>query len=201
MQIWLTPSTGSLSKSPTAPLTLGLIPAKAGTIFQLEVYSTEALDTAAGGVLTAKADLAYTSDLAAIDTTWSKQTGPPIRYIFDLDLNTTEIAALFTTSTTATVKLMAEISWTSGTEQGKSQTFQLLVQRQVWRGDEQTPTPATVLHPVIEFVDAPSAKDDFFMFYGGVAPTAGLYQAADTRYIYTIKGGQTSWRRTPISQW
>ncbi len=201
MQLWLTPSTGELSLSDTAQIPVARIHAKSGTVFELQVFSTEPLDVAAGGVLTAKSKGAYLGNLAAIDSSWTASGTDPVSYLFELDLFTEEVESLFS-GEVSMVPLMAEITWTSGTQHGKSQTFDLLVGRQVWRGDEQVPTPASVQYPIVIFLeDVPANKTDFFMFDGGVAPVAGLYQSEDSRYTYTIKGGQTEWRRTPISAW
>jgi hypothetical protein len=49
--------------------------------------------------------------------------------------------------------------------------------------------------------DVPDAKDDFFMFPGGVAPTTGMYMASDANYNYTMKGGWNYWRRAAIAMW
>ena len=54
---------------------------------------------------------------------------------------------------------------------------------------------------IVHVTDVPDTKGDFTMFAGGVAPTTGLYHAADGNYLYTFKGGWTQWRRSPIASW
>jgi hypothetical protein len=200
MELFFTPSTGLLSQTASAIVPPDRIPAKAGTLFHLDVYSMESFSESATGILSAKQKGSYTGNLAAQEVGWTALSNPT-RYHFDLDLNTTEIMAMFSNETPMVI-LMLEISWTDGTEQGKSQTFEMALSRQVYRGDEQIPTPATVQYPVIIYVETcPVNQTDFFMFDNGVAPAGGLYQATDSRFIYTYKGGDAAWTRTPKASW
>ena len=55
---------------------------------------------------------------------------------------------------------------------------------------------------VVQIVETvPSSKVDFSGFVGGVAPTTGVYEALDSRYLYKFKAGWSKWRRTAIGEW
>jgi hypothetical protein len=171
-------------------------------VLVLDVVLSAALPTGSNGILCLKRDKNFTGAAMALDTAWEAVSGEALTYRFTLSLNTEEIAALFT-GEKETASLHADITITRpDLDTVGSQTFDVVVWRPVYQGDEQTPTPATTLVPVVQFIDdVPSAKDDFFMFEGGVAPSSGMYQTSDAQYNYTFKGGWTYWRRAAIAMW
>ncbi len=61
-------------------------------------------------------------------------------YLFEIDLNTAALGALFIAQTTE-VALMAEVTWTASGITRSSQTFDLVVARDIYRGDEINPSP------------------------------------------------------------
>lgn len=143
--------------------------------------------------------LGYGGDYLAASMAWTAADGSV--YTFDLNLNTVEIATAFA-SDPECVPAWLEIQWEASGARCSSDAVPVRIGNDIIRGDEQTPTPATALTPVVQFVaDVPSAKDDFFMFEGGLAPAEGMYAASDAHYNYTFKGGWTAWRRAAIALW
>lgn len=54
--------------------------------------------------------------------------------------------------------------------------------------------------PKVTFIeDAPITLTDFSMFPDEIAPTTGQYQAWTDNFVYTIKGGETSWQQSARS--
>ncbi|MEI6036093.1 MAG: hypothetical protein WCS65_17650 [Verrucomicrobiae bacterium] len=132
-------------------------------------------------------------------------TGETLHYTGTLSTKTEEIADLFT-GTISRTRYPALLDIDAVSSDGSRQTIlaqqDLFLLRAIWNGDENIPTPSTTVAPVVMFLDdVPASKTDFFAFPGGVAPSTGLYQAADGHYNYTIKGGWTMWRRSPIASW
>ena len=81
----------------------------------------------------------------------------------------------------------------------------------VVRGTEEIPASAISQYPSASamsnllltawiYVVPPTAALDFSMFNGS-APATGQYQSLTNNHIYVIKGGQTTWRRTPVATW
>ncbi|MFZ4774630.1 MAG: hypothetical protein ACOYM3_04660 [Terrimicrobiaceae bacterium] len=175
---------------------------EAKRVLVLDVIPANSLPAGTTGILCLKQKDIFSGEPMALDTTWEVLESPLTGYRFTVSLNTDELTALFTNEAPS-VPLMADITITQpDMEPVGTQTFEVLAIRPVWRGDEQTPTPATSLIPVVQFIDdVPASKTDFFMFDGGAAPTSGLYQAADGHYTYTFKGGWTQWRRAAIGSW
>ncbi|MEI6034524.1 MAG: hypothetical protein WCS65_09620 [Verrucomicrobiae bacterium] len=197
MKIYLNTETCLLTLAAGSATPLTKFTAKRGDALDIEVMAD--LASGATGILAAKST--WSGDPVVLCPSWTAPETSGAGYLFSLSLNTTEINALLT-GEVASVTLRAEITWTVGGKTRSTQTFSLIVERDVWRGDEATPTPANTLIPVVQFLDdVPANKTDFFMFDGGVAPTCGLYQAADGHYNYTFKGGWTMWRRAPIASW
>jgi hypothetical protein len=137
----------------------------------------------------------------ALAASWTAPGSGQTAYSFALDLFTDEMEEVFETEP-ATVSAVLEIEWVTASETVSSVSLPVTIQNHVIRGSEGTPTPATSPTPVVEVIsDVPDAKDDFFMFPGGVAPTTGMYMASDANYNYTMKGGWTYWRRAAIAMW
>jgi len=193
-------ATGNLSTSAGGQL-ISQLTAKLGTALDLEIFPNADLAHTATARLVARPNGLYSAQPVAYAGEWTPPTSDIRGYKMHLGLDTEELALLYP-GETPNVDLMLELSIESTWTTIKSQTVLLHVPRTLWRGDEQTPTPAFYPAPVVQFIDdVPSSKIDFFMFPNAEAPTTGLFQASDSRYIYTIKGGWNFWRRTPIATW
>jgi len=198
--LYLDTHTGDLSAT-AGGTPLSKLTAKSGTALDLEIIPSAPLDPTATARLVARQTGIYTQDPIAYAESWTAPTTEGQGYTIHLGLDTVELANLLT-GETPSIDLMLELSIESTWTTIKSQTITLHIPRALWRGDELTPTPAIYPAPVVQFIDdVPSSKLDFFMFPNAEAPTTGLFQASDSRYIYTIKGGWSYWRRTPIATW
>lgn len=171
-------------------------------VLVLDVVPSGEIPEGTNGVLCLKQNEIFSGEPVALDAEWVALESPLAGYRFTLSLNTEELVALFV-GESPTVTLMADITITRPDEEPvATQKFEVVAERPVYRGDEQTPTPATSPTPVIQFIDdVPASKDDFYMFPGGAAPSSGMYQASDAHYNYTFKGGWTAWRRAAIALW
>ena len=197
MKLYLEPVSAILSLTAGSTTGISQLKLKRGDYVALEIVAD--LPSTATGIFAAKASIG--GEPVLLFPTWSAPLTLDAGFIFALSLTTTELDALFAGGAT-TVTLLGEITWTVGGHARSTPTFNLIVDADVWRGDEAIPTPANVLMPAVIIVSsAPTTETDFFMFPGGVAPTFGSYEFQDDRFLYKIKGGQTLWRRTPISQW
>ena len=136
MKTYLNTDTGLLTLAPGSTTGITKLSAKRGDTFLLEVVPSGTIAGAAG-VLAAKST--YSGDPVALAPSWTSPTTEGAGYVFSLDLNTTELNALFT-GETAEVTLLAEITWTLDGAIRSTQTFSLAVARDVWRGDEPTPS-------------------------------------------------------------
>jgi len=165
------------------------------------VDSYEIITLGIGATGTIGIKRAYGSAFLAETVGWEAPGEHETAYVFELSLRTAPIEAAFSGGADQ-IEAKLEIKWADGGEELRSVTLPLVIGNSVILGDEWTPDPAEPLVPVVQFInDVPENKTDFFMFEGGVAPTTGLYQAADGHYNYTIKGGWTMWRRSPIASW
>ena len=197
MKLYLDPVSAILALTAGSPTGISQLKLKRGDYVELEIVAD--LPSTATGIFAAKRSIG--GEPVLLCSTWSVPQTSGAGFIFALSLNTTELNALFAGGT-ATVTLVAEITWTVGGHTRSTQTFNLIVDADVWRGDETLPTPANVLMPTVLIASsAPTSEDDFFMFPGGVAPTVGSYEFQDDRFLYKIKGGQTLWSRTALSGW
>jgi hypothetical protein len=166
------------------------------------VTGFEAVTAGSGatGKLAIKSAAADTEFLA-LDAAWTAPGSGETAYTFALDLFTEEVETAFEDEP-ASISGVLEIEWVTSTETLSSVSLPVTIENHVIRGSEGTPTPATSPTPVVEVIaDVPDAKDDFFMFPGGVAPTTGMYMASDANYNYTMKGGWAYWRRAAIAMW
>lgn len=145
MKTYLNTETGLLALTAAATQGIRQISAKRGDAFLLEVIPSAALGEGATGKFCAKST--YSGDPVALDAAWSEPATEGAGYLFALSLNTTELNALFTEET-ASVTLLAEITWEDETGVHSTQTFSLVVARDVWRGDEGVPTDATPEYPL-----------------------------------------------------
>lgn len=138
MQLFLDLETGILSAfGETSQLTQILC--KRGDTLLIEVLASSDLPEDATGVLVAKTT--PSGQPVALDSAWSPPTTSGGGYIFQLDLNTSEIDALFSGGST-TVDVLAEITWTADGVTSTSQTFTLSISADLWHGDETAPTSA-----------------------------------------------------------
>jgi hypothetical protein len=143
MKLYLNTSTGLLTTAANGTTGIRRLDAKRGDLLELEVVPSAEI-TGATGILAAKEKGAYSGAAVALDSAWTAPETEGAGYLFSLSLNTEEIAALFT-GEKAEVVLMAEITWTFGSVTRSSQTFDLVVARDVWQGDEGAPSPVTPL--------------------------------------------------------
>jgi len=138
MKTYLNTDTGLLTLAPGSTTGITKLAAKRGDLFSLEVVPSGTISGAAG-VLAAKST--YSGDPVALAPSWTSPTTEGAGYVFSLNLNTTELNALFT-GETPEVALMAEITWTLSGVVRSTQTFSLVVAHDVWNGDEPAPTQA-----------------------------------------------------------
>ena len=136
MKTYLNTDTGLLTLAPGSTTGITKLAAKRGDLFSLEVVPSGTISGAAG-VLAAKST--YSGDPVALAPSWTSPTTEGAGYVFSLNLNTTELNALFT-GETAEVTLLAEITWTLDGAIRSTQTLSMVVARDVWRGDEPTPS-------------------------------------------------------------
>ena len=137
MKTYLNTETGLLTALAGATTGIAKIAAKRGDTFLLEAVPSSTIEGAAG-VFAAKA--AYSGTPVVFAGSWEAPETEGAGYLFSLDLNTSDLAALFT-SEIAEVTLLAEISWSLDGAIRSTQTFSLVVARDVWRGDVPTPSP------------------------------------------------------------
>ena len=139
MKTYLNTDTGLLTLAPGATTGIAKISAKRGDLFLLEVVPSGTI-TGATGVFAAKST--YSGDPVALASSWDAPETESTGYLFTIDLNTTDLNALFT-SEIADVTLLAEITWSLAGAIRSTQTLSLVVARDVWRGDEADPTAAS----------------------------------------------------------
>ena len=138
MKTYLNTDTGLLTATATATTGIKQIACKRGDLFSLQVVPSAAIEGATG-VFAAKPT--YGGDPVVLGASWAAPITEGAGYIFSLNLNTTALNALFT-SELSEIPLLAEITWTLDGAIRSTQTFSLVVARDVWRGDEPTPTQA-----------------------------------------------------------
>jgi len=136
MKTYLNTTTGLLTLAAGATTGIRRIDAKRGDLFLLEVVPSGTI-TGATGVFAAKST--YSGDPVALASAWTAPATEGAGYLFSINLNTAELNALFT-GEIAEVTLLAEITWTLAGAARSTQTFSLVVARDVWRGDEPTPS-------------------------------------------------------------
>lgn len=139
MKFYLNTDSGVLTASEGASSPLRRLDAKRGDLLELEVMASPALPVGATGLLVAKPRGLYSGAPVALDAAWEEPQTENAGYRFALDFGTSELEALFPDEVPE-VALMAEISWTAAGKVRSSQTFDLIVARDVWRGDEGSPS-------------------------------------------------------------
>jgi hypothetical protein len=205
MNLYLDIETRQFRKGLTSAALLPSIMLKRGDVLDVSLqfvsgFSAVTAGSGATGKLAIKREPADDYFLA-LAASWTGPGNGQTAYSFSLDLFTDEMEEVFETEPT-TVSAVLEIEWVTASETLSSVSLPVTIENHVIRGSEGTPTPATSPTPVVEVIaDVPDAKDDFFMFPGGVAPTTGMYMASDANYNYTMKGGWTYWRRAAIAMW
>ena len=198
MKLYLDTSAAILSLNSGSTSGISNLKVKRGDYVPLEIIGD--IPIGATGVFAAKATIGGT--LILFTSSWTAPSTDGGGYILGVSLNTTELNALFTTGVTS-VTLFAEITWSAASGQFRTtQTFNLLVEADVWTGGEMVPTSTNLLLPMVTIVSAaPAHENDFTMFTGNVAPTVGSYEFQDDRFVYKIKGGQSLWSRIQLSGW
>ncbi|MEI6493197.1 MAG: hypothetical protein WCO94_11665 [Verrucomicrobiota bacterium] len=136
MKTYLNTETGLLTLAAGSATGIQKIACKRGDLFSLEVVPSGTI-TGASGVLAAKTT--YSGEPVALASSWTAPETEGAGYVFSLNLNTTELNALFT-GETPEVTLLTEITWTLSGVVRSTQTFSLVVARDVWVGDEPTPS-------------------------------------------------------------
>jgi hypothetical protein len=136
MKTYLNTETGLLTLAAGATTGIRRMDAKRGDLFLLEVIPSGTI-TGATGVLAAKST--YSGNPVALASSWTAPTTEGAGYVFSINLNTTELNALFT-GERAEVVLLMEITWTLAGVVRSTQTFSFVVARDLWRGDEATPS-------------------------------------------------------------
>ena len=142
MKIYLNTTTGLLT------LTAGAVQG----IKKLDVYDDDfvlqvvpdATITGATGILAAKSDAVYSGDPVVLDAAWTAPVDPADWYEFILDMTSTEFLALFTAELPEVI-LMAQVTWTLSGTVRRSQKFQLVCARPVYRPGEVTPHPTEAM--------------------------------------------------------
>jgi hypothetical protein len=140
--LYLNTDTGLLTATAGATSPVRRMDVKRGDLLELEVITSPALPAGATGLLVAKQKGIYSGDPVALDAAWEEPQTEGAGHRFALALSTAELDALFTAEL-AEVGLIAEITWTAAGKTRSTQTFDLIVARDVWRGDEALPSPAT----------------------------------------------------------
>jgi hypothetical protein len=126
---------------------VSFLPAKRRDRFPVEVQYRRngvvvALADGAAGVLGLKPPGALSGGFVAAASSWSVSGyGAGRVYVFDLNLNTTQLEALFTQEP-ASVALAVEVAVTTQDGERSSATFNMVVANDVVRGDEGSPTQA-----------------------------------------------------------
>ena len=137
MKLYLNTTTGLLTLTANSGSPIRRVDAKRGDSLPIEILPDTDL-TGATGILAAKAT--YSGAPVALAPAWTPPATEGAGYLFTLDLNTTELSDLFT-GETADVTLLAELTWTLSGAVRTSQTFSLVVARDVWVGTEEIPSP------------------------------------------------------------
>lgn len=140
MKTYLNIESGLLTLAAGAATGIRRMDVKRGDLLELEVVTSAALDAGAVGVFAAKLKGIYSGGVLALDAAWEAPVLAGAGYLFALPLNTVPLDALFT-GEIAEVVLMAEITFTSAGKTRSTQTFDLVVARDVWLGTEGAPSP------------------------------------------------------------
>jgi VCBS repeat-containing protein len=130
-RVFLNTKTGALSSPCGEPVTR--LYAKRGTSWDLEVVPDVEIDEESAGWFSAKATAG--GDLLAHGMWTLQEDGT---WLFSLSLRGTDLAALFTGST-AQLELLAEGTFVVSGKTRKSQTIRLVVERDIYGGEEIEP--------------------------------------------------------------
>jgi hypothetical protein len=102
----------------------------------------------------------YSEEFLASATSWTLEgTGSSAVYYFDLDLNTTEVEALFTSDAVESIAAALEVSWV---ESSRTTTIpgyiSLTIQNDYIAGDEGVPTSGTPAYPLPAAIELKAEK-------------------------------------------
>ena len=108
------------------------------------------LPSGATGCLGIKADKDFNGQFVASGLAWTKSgTGIAATYVFDLNLNTVQISALFAgVPTPSSVALMLEIEWAEGNIRTSSNTLPITLENDIIRGDEGIAEEGGPIYPL-----------------------------------------------------
>ncbi len=111
--------------------------------FILEVVPSSAI-TGATGYLAAKQTGTYTGDPVVLDAAWTALEGEGAGFEFVLDMTSDEYLALFTEELPQVI-LMAQVTFTLAGRVRRSQKFELICARPVYRVGDVTPHPTEAM--------------------------------------------------------
>ncbi len=138
MKLYLDRQTNQLALTRTSSTEALSIPAKLGTTLELEIFPLQDFTDAVSGQLAAKPKGHYGAAAVAVDLSWTAPSTSDNGYLFEVDLTSAPLAALFG-ETTDSVVLMADITWVSAGRPSKSQTFAIVVANSISGNGEGTP--------------------------------------------------------------
>ncbi|MEI6491588.1 MAG: hypothetical protein WCO94_03485 [Verrucomicrobiota bacterium] len=96
----------------------------------------------ASGTLAAKVSGTYSGDPVVLDAAWTSLEAGGFEFV--LDMTSEELLALFT-GETPSITLMAQMTFTVGGNVRRTQKFDLLCSRPVYRAGEVTPRPTEAM--------------------------------------------------------
>lgn len=140
MIAYLDTNTGDLRATQGGSL-LTTITAKRGEDFDLEIVPDRDLDAATVGYFSAKS---VYGGVLMVHGTWTAPTVSGRGWLFSLSLNGGSLAAAFAGSLEK-VPLLAETTVFIGGKVRKSQTIEMVIQREVYTGTEDAPAQAAQL--------------------------------------------------------
>ena len=196
MNLHIDLGTNQLIKAPGVVAPVASISVKRGDqpTFELYFYSDgitpATLPTGSSIVFAAKAAGKYDStDVAVFAGTWTTPGNGAFAYMATPSFNTTELDTLLnrdaeTANDLASITLMAEISWLSDSKQSSTQTFNLVVNNDVYRGNEGEPSPATPVYPLPSDI---ATKADLAEVSGGSGGSGGSSGPLDVCYDWPLE--------------
>ena len=147
------------------------------------------IPTGATGKLGLKADKDFNGAFVASDLAWTKSgAGVSATYVFDLNLNTLQINALFAcVPTPSSVALMLEIEWAEGDLRTSSNTLAVTLGNDIVRGDEGVAEEGSPAYPLPDDLLTKSENADLLAHpsdtnnpHGVTAAQVGLGNADNT---------------------
>ena len=209
MQLYVDIGTGNIVQSATFNRALDSLTLKrgdnlsAGVIFLTDGVQTD-LGVGALGEIGVKAAGDFGGDFLAFASSWTKTgAGTTALYTFQLNMNTTELAAAFGgTQEPSDIPAVLEIQWIVGSVITSTMTLAVDIENDVIQGDEGVPVGGTPTYPLPGalpvIVALPANGADASMF-GGTFPATGFYIAAALNALWIYVGGQPGWQVLPLA--